>query len=146
MAEDIRKEGSFGAGAVNHPGSATCARGQANIALSTQGVADQKFRVSRRWCNRVRSVCARDCLRRRGSDRAECTCEHERGHEHAPNSRCLVCLLTKVVTHLFVLQFSVLSQPFETVEGDKAHNLLERLVVAFLLRFRKRKAKDDWRA
>src|SRR6516164_3347443 len=97
MAEDIRKEGSFGAGAVNRPGSATCARRQANIALSTEGVADQEFRVSRRWCN----------LRRRGSDRAECTCEHERGHEHAPNSRCLVCLLTKVVTHLFVLQFSV---------------------------------------
>jgi len=123
---DIRKESGFGAGRVNGPRIATrCARGQANIALSTEGVPDQKWRVSRRRCNRGRGGWGCDCLRRRGSDRDECTCEHESGSEQAPNSRCLACLATKVVTHLFLLQFSVSSQLLETVEIAKAHNLLE---------------------
>src|SRR6266567_3756329 len=93
--EEIPKEGGFGAGGGNGPGSATRARGQTNVALSAEGMADQKCRVSRRWRNLGRSGWERDCLRCRMGDRGECTCERESGAEQARNSRCL-CLLTKV--------------------------------------------------
>ena len=86
-SEEIRKQGGFGAGA-GVPGSAATARRQASIALATEGVADQVRRVSCRYCNKARSGWGRD-LRRRKGDCAEGTCEHESGHEQAPNSRSL---------------------------------------------------------
>jgi len=105
LPEEIRKESGFGAGG-GVPGSATSARGQTSIALRTEGMADQVWRVSRLNCNSVRGRRGRD-LRCRVSDRAECTCEHENGREQDPNSRSLVVFLIKVVAHLFVLQFCV---------------------------------------
>ena len=95
--------------------------GKASIALATEGVADQVRRVSCRYCNKARSGWGRD-LRRRKGDCAEGTCEHESGHEQAPNSRSLSCLLTKDEAHLLVLQFSVLFQRLETVEVVKTHD------------------------
>jgi len=113
-SEEIRKQGGFGAGR-GVPGGATCARRQASIALATEGVADQICRVSCRYRNRVWNGWRRD-LRRSEGDCAESTCEHESGHEQAPNSRSLVVFLTKVVAHLFVLQFSVLFHGLRMVE------------------------------
>jgi len=121
-SEEIRKQGGFGAGR-GVPGGATCARRQASIALATEGVADQICRVSRRYCNSVRSGWGRD-LRRGVCDRAEGTCEHESGHEQAPNSRSVFGLLTKVA-HLFLLHFFVLFQVLLTVEVVEINNQLE---------------------
>ena len=64
-------------------------------------------------------------MRRRKGDCAEGTCEHESGHEQAPNSRSLFGLLTKIVAHLFVLQFYVLFLVLQTVEVVRTHKKLE---------------------
>src|SRR6266567_8522590 len=50
VPEEIRKEGSFGAGG-GVPGSATSVRRQAGVALAATGMADQICRVSRRHGN-----------------------------------------------------------------------------------------------
>src|SRR5262245_29119808 len=71
LPEDSRKKGSFGACGVDGPGSATCASRQARIALSTEGLAEQKCRVAGRWRNRGRSGWRPDALRRCWGDDAE---------------------------------------------------------------------------
>jgi hypothetical protein len=135
LPKEIRKEGGFGAGG-GVPCSATVTRRQARIALATEGVADQICRVSCWYCDGVGNgwrgndsgiVWRRGALRRRVVDRAECTRKHESGYKQAPNSRSLFCLLAKVITHLFVLQFFVLFQLFEAVDVITTHNYLEGL-------------------
>jgi hypothetical protein len=60
--------------------------------------------VSNRGRNLGRSYGRRDSLCGRVSDRAQGTCERERGHEQASDSRS-ICLRDKTVLHFFVLQF-----------------------------------------
>ena len=120
LPEELLKKGGFGAGALDGPGSgrSAWARGQANIALSTHPVTQQKCRVSRRWRNKRRCGWGGDFLRRRVGDRAECTCEHESGYVQAPNSRSLFWLLIDVIAQLLVLQFSVLFQVLQTFKPE----------------------------
>ena len=88
LAEELHKEGGFGTGGIDGPGSATGVWvGQANVALSTEGMADHVCSVPLRWRNAGRSRRRRDVLRHRGCDCAEGTCEHESGYEQIPNSR-----------------------------------------------------------
>ena len=90
--------------------------GQANIPLSTLGMSHQECRVPFRWRDVGGSRRGRYILRRRGCDRAEGTCEHESGHEQVPNSRSLLCLLTKVVSSFALFSISlVLSQALQTL-------------------------------
>src|SRR5438874_8315875 len=99
LPEEALKKRSFGASGLDGPGSGrrACARGQANIALSSHRVAHQKCGVSRRWCNARGSGWGRNVLRLRLGDRAECTSEYESGCEESTNSRSLFRSLTKVV-------------------------------------------------
>ena len=85
LPEEIRKEGGLGTGA-GVPRGATCACGQASIALATESVADQVQRVSVGHCDLCRRLRGRESLRRHVVDYAEGTCEHEGGHEQGPNS------------------------------------------------------------
>jgi hypothetical protein len=121
MLGETRKKGGLGASAVHGPGSA-CTLWQANVALSTHCATQQKCGVSLGWRNDRGSGWGRDFLRRCLDDRAECTSERESGYEQAPHSRSHFRLLTKVVAHLFVLQFSVLFQVLQTLEVAQTHN------------------------
>src|SRR6266568_1960247 len=105
MSEETRKEGGFGAGAVNRPGATTGTGGQASVALATQSMTNQKRSVSRWRCNGGRSGRWSDGLCRREVNCAERACEHEERYEQAPNSRSPSCLLTSVVAHFL---FSIL--------------------------------------
>ena len=64
LAEDLRKEGGFRTGGIDRPGSAAGARvGQANVPLTTLGMAHQKCSVPRRCRNAGRSRRNCDVLR-----------------------------------------------------------------------------------
>src|SRR5262249_33911765 len=99
LPEDTRKKGGFGSSVVDGPGSA-CARGQANIALSThQCAAQQKGGVSRRGRNEYRSSWWRDGLRRSAGGCAERTSEYQGGREQSTTWRGLFGLLIRIIVH-----------------------------------------------
>jgi hypothetical protein len=104
LPEDGRKEGSFGTGVVDSPGSAGTRR-KANVTLSTYSVAQQESIISRRRRNACRRHRCTDPLRRRVGGRAEGTSQEERGCGHPPKQSGFPELPNKVVIHSFGLHF-----------------------------------------
>jgi hypothetical protein len=122
-AEGISKEGGFGPGGVDGPGSVTCGRGQANIPLSALRVPFQECDIPRGWRDRRWSSWRRDFFCRGIVDCAKGTYEHESSGEIAPRSSSLF-VLTKDVAHFVFLQFFISVLQVQVV---KTHGLALKL-------------------
>jgi hypothetical protein len=105
LPECVRKEGGFGTSGVDGPGRTPSGGGQADIALTTQGMAEEECSVSLPRRNVCGSGWRCDSLRRDLGDRAESTRQGQNSYQERSDSRSPLCLLNTVADHFHCSPF-----------------------------------------